>query len=384
MKTVPQILCILTCLSVIFFSCQKEVSFETSDTVKSDGILQSDITGSCLGINVGGLYKKDTILNATHYVDVSIVVNAAGSYIISTDTLNGYYFRASGSFTATGSQIVRLKGNGKPLATGTNIFTVKYDSTDCEFSITVVGGTSGSGSSVFTLGGAPGNCTGATLNGTYEGGTATTSANTVDIQVNVNTIGTWSISTNPVNGVTFSGSGTFSSVGAQSITLNAGGTPAAAGDFDITVTVGSSSCSFILTIAPGITVDWKFTEGTSTYQGSFDDAQLSVAGGFTIFAYSGSSPDDGIVFGITDFAGGIQNNETYSSSSTTGNSAGFVFSGPTGMYTADNTTSGVNLIFKITSHNTTTKTIVGTFSGTVLNAANAVKTITNGQFMGTY
>jgi hypothetical protein len=42
------------------------------------------------------------------------------------------------------------------------------------------------------------------------------------------------------------------------------------------------------------------------------------------------------------------------------------------------------MVFKVTSHNTTTKTIEGTFSGTCRNAANAIKTITTGTFKGTY
>src|SRR5688572_13310740 len=141
MKTIHKVLIMLALLPVVILSCQKELSVEGGNIKPSDGILQADITGTCTGTTIGGTYKKDTSLNASHYVDVTVLVNSAGGYTISTDTLNGYYFRGSGTFSATGSQVVRLNGSGKPLATGTNTFTVKYDSTQCEFTVTVVGGT---------------------------------------------------------------------------------------------------------------------------------------------------------------------------------------------------------------------------------------------------
>ncbi|TAL41310.1 MAG: hypothetical protein EPN92_13130 [Chitinophagaceae bacterium] len=244
MKTILKFLAFTSLLALFIISCQKEESFEAGNSVKSDGVLQSDVTGTCTGITVGGTFKKDTTLNDTHYVDVTVIVNAAGSYTISTDTLNGYYFRATGTFSATGSQVIRLKGTGKPLNTGTNYFTVNYDSTVCEFSVTVIAGSGGS--AVFTLNGSPASCTGAIVNGTYVVGVAATSANTVTINVNVTSIGTWSLSTTATNGITFSGSGTFTTAGPQTITLTASGTPAASGTFNISVTVGSTTCTFPL------------------------------------------------------------------------------------------------------------------------------------------
>src|SRR6185503_3697587 len=92
-----------------------------------------------------------------------------------------------------------------------------------------------------------------------------------------------------------------------------------------------------------------------------------------------------LVFSIVDLAGGINANETYSSSSTSSNSSGFIFNISGGeIYTADNMSTNVNMIFKVTSHNTSTKTIQGTFSVTALNSSNAVTTISNGPFNATY
>jgi hypothetical protein len=134
----------------------------------------------------------------------------------------------------------------------------------------------GGGSAAYTLGGAPGNCTGFTLAGTYLVGTALTSANTVTINVTVTTAGTYSITTPTVNGIKFSASGTFSSTGAQALTLTGSGTPAAAGAFNYSVTVGSSTCTLSVTATGGgsaatFTLGGSpgnctgFTLGTGTY-----------------------------------------------------------------------------------------------------------------------
>src|SRR6266404_7469478 len=225
MKTYKPILWLFFLIAFIM-SCQKETSFEKGSGNPSDGSLQSGTTGDCLGNVLAGTYKKDTSLNSTNYVDVKVDVKTGGSYVISSDTINGFYFRATGNFAATGVNTVRLQGSGKPLTAGTNTFTVTYDSTQCTFSVITLG--AGGGTAVFTLAGAPTNCTPGTTQGTYTAGTATNSTNKATIQVNVTTAGTYSIVTTAVNGVTFSGSGNFSATGTQTVILNASGTPAAA------------------------------------------------------------------------------------------------------------------------------------------------------------
>ena len=245
MKTLIRISSVLVLTSVLFMACQKEVSFEKGNSTASVGSLSFDGSGNCLGAVVSGTYYKDTAIKGSNYVDVSVQVDTAGTYTIASDTVNGYYFKATGSFTATGTQVVRLVGGGKPLAAGTNIFTVTYDGTVCEFSVTVTAATPPpGGSSAFTI-----TCTGATPAGTYVAGTALTAANTITLNVNVTAIGTWSVTTAPaVNGIIFSGTGNFTATGAQTIVLTASGTPAAAGPFTFTVTGGTGTCTFPLTV----------------------------------------------------------------------------------------------------------------------------------------
>jgi hypothetical protein len=377
-KTILKLHVFLAILSVISFSCQKEISGEIISK-SSVGSLQKDGAGNCLASAVFGTYKKDAVLDATNYVNVNVKVDSTGSFNITTDVVNGYSFKVAGNFSSTGVQTVKLTASGKPIASGTNVFTVKYNGTVCQFSVTVTAPTGGS--SAYSI-----DCASAVLNGTYENGTSMTSANTVVLNVNVTAIGSWSLSTTAVNGITFNGSGNFTTTGAQTITLTGSGIPTASGAVNVTVNNGTSSCSFPLTINVAAVVDWKFTEGANTYQGTMTSSQLQAIGPISALTYSGSNSTDALVFGLADLAGGINANETYSSTNISGNSCGFVFSSSNSseMYSADNTTTTVNIVFKVTSHNTSTKVIQGTFSGTVLNSSNVIKTITNGQFKATY
>ena len=234
-------------LLFFLFACQKELSFEQGQ--KSKGSLQS-VSGDCNPKSVGGTFKASLALGDTNFIDVTVNVSQTGTYTIFTDTINGYYFRASGTFSSTGAATVRLKGFGTPAAAGIDDFSVSYDSSVCNVAVTVLpdsGG--GGGSSAFTLSGSGGNCLNSSVQGTYTQGTAVTAANRVQIEVNVTALGTWNLSTSTVTGVSFSGSGTFTSLGTQMITLNATGTPTTAGQQTFTVTAGSSTCTFVITVA---------------------------------------------------------------------------------------------------------------------------------------
>ena len=242
MKTILNYVGLLAFLSVVAYSCQKEISFESGDQSTSSGSLQANGTGGCLGSVVSGTYKKDTTLTTAHYVDVNVQVDTIGTYAIATDTVNGYSFKATGTFTSTGVQVVRLAGSGKPLAAGTNVFTVRYDGTTCDFSVTVTAAPGGGGTAAFSV-----NCTGTVVSGTYQAGTPVAGATAV-VNVNVTSLGTWSITTAAVNGITFSGSGTFTTLGAQTVTLNGSGTPAASGTFNIAIVVNATTCTFPVTV----------------------------------------------------------------------------------------------------------------------------------------
>ena len=291
----------LLLLTILVISCKKEHSFEEGITNPSSGSLQSGTTGDCLGSSVGGFYKVDTTLTDSNYVDVKVDVTVAGDYTISSDTINGFYFSAAGSFSATGENTVRLQGAGTPQTVGTYIFTVTYDSSQCTFSVITLLGSGSGGTAVYALQGSPGNCNPGTTQGIYTVGVATTSSNTARVNVDVTTVGTYSIATTAVNGVTFSASGTFSGPGPQAIVLNATGTPAAEGSFTVPVTVGSTTCSFPLTVVTAaidyfprtVNSNWSYQLSTDTLYEYVIAQPLSALGNtYAVFMYDNGSGAD--------------------------------------------------------------------------------------------
>lgn len=110
------------------------------------------------------------------------------------------------------------------------------------------GGGSAGGTALYSFDGGTSACTGASLSGTFTAGSAVTAANTVTLQVTVDSVGSWTVTTNTVNGVSFSGSGNFTATGAQDIVLTASGTPTSAGTYNFTP--GPGNCAFSVTVAP--------------------------------------------------------------------------------------------------------------------------------------
>ena len=225
-----------------FLSCQKELSFDNGGV--SAGTLKKGTGGDCLPVVVTGVFKKDSVLTNTNFVDVQVNVSTPGTFDIRTDTVNGYAFSKAGS-VVTGINTIRLYAIGKPLTAGTNTFTIKYGSSTCTFNITVVGITV---QAVFTLGGSPGGCTGATVGGTYTVGKALTPSNTLTVQVNVTTLGSYALAGASTGGFIFSGTGIFTTTGLQNVTLTGNGTPLTAGTAIVTITNIASTCTFNITV----------------------------------------------------------------------------------------------------------------------------------------
>ncbi len=237
---------------VIGIGCQKELSFEGTNT-PAKGSLQADVTGDCLPKTINGTYFAGVALVAdTNTITVAVNVITTGSYVITTDTVNGYFFRATGTFTTPGVNNVTLRSNGTPFASGINNFVVTFDSTVCDIQISVLPA-GGGGPAVFTLvnGGTPANCASAVVNGTYTKDVAVTGANSVNISVNVTTVGTYTI-TATGGGLTFSKTAAFITTGVQTVNLPATGTPTIAGANTITFAAPFASCSFsVNVINPG-------------------------------------------------------------------------------------------------------------------------------------
>ena len=211
----------------------------------SSGVL-GDSSGSCKPVTIAGVYAPGTALTTSNTVQVEVTVATPGSYTISTATVNGVFFSNSGTFAAAGLNMVTLSGNGTPISSGIQNFTVTYGSSQCVFAINF------GNAAVCNLGGNGGNCSPFTPGGIYQQGILFNQTNTVQLQVTVTTVGNYNITTDTVNGVSFSNSGTFTNTGLQIITLAGQGTPINSGIQNFMVSTGTSICNFSIDFLPGV------------------------------------------------------------------------------------------------------------------------------------
>ncbi len=384
---------VLTAIFLVI-ACQKEFSLDSGTATGSSaaGTLK-DTLGNCQPITTNGNYITDSTLRDSNYVLIQVNITSAGNYKINTDIQNGYSFRDSGYFSATGLQTVKLKGIGKPKLPITSDFTVFFNNTNCFFRITSttgIGGGTGGGTtpSVFTLAGSPNTCSNYTLQGTYKKGVVLSAAtNKLILQVNVTTAGTYTITTTTVGGMKFGGTGTFTTNGLQTVTLTGTGTPTTAGTNTFPITAGSSTCSFAVNVtsstASAADSAWSFTQGTKFYYGMVDTLFMQTALGVgTALVFGGSAYptydttlDIAVLLPGTTIVPG-----TYPSTT----KAQFAFDDINGktIFKADPTTATANLQVVISAYDATTKIVTGTFAGTVLNAAGAPVPITGGKFKG--
>lgn len=144
MKQLIICLFLATCL---LFACQKTIDWSL-DAVAS---LATDSSGNCMSIEVHGIYKVKSPLNDSNYVVVTVNVDSPGQYNIFTNIVNGYSFKATGTFTNKGVTNVKLLGYGTPLDIGVNDFIVHLNYSSCTFSVSVPSDTSGSGGNVDTV-----------------------------------------------------------------------------------------------------------------------------------------------------------------------------------------------------------------------------------------
>ncbi len=131
-KTVVLVLGLL-----VLAACSKELSNEGPDT-PAEGSLQSEITGDCLPKTVTGIHKVSVPLVAdSNTISVNVNVATAGTYLITTDTVNGYFFNSTGRFISPGTNAVKLRSKGTPFASGVNNFRISFDSSFCDVQVTV-------------------------------------------------------------------------------------------------------------------------------------------------------------------------------------------------------------------------------------------------------
>ncbi len=279
MKNLTSLLFLILVCSVLFFSCKKEFSVEGG--LSSSGTWQFNdasklytgnidtafiqATGTTKSLSLIGrstdgqqnfllhLYATDSFTVGTYKASLfqsDFQYFSASTFIYQADQFIGEFIvtvTALSNNTITGifsGDAEDSTGTKKPLTLGK--FTARIN-----LSGNGTGGGMGGGTSAGTLASTAGTCAPITNNGTYTQGIMFTSTNTVTVQVNVTTPGTYIISTNTVNGVSFSKSGTFTSTGINSVVLIGSGTPGLSGIQNFTVTFGGTTCSFPITFAVG-------------------------------------------------------------------------------------------------------------------------------------
>jgi hypothetical protein len=115
------------------FSCNKESSLER---FIAKGTLK-DVTGNCMTEIVHGNFYNGIVLTDSNYIEVKIDVQKTGSYIIHSNTANGFMFADSGTFNSTGLTTIKLKPAGIPLTHSLTNFNVIFDTSICTFSVDV-------------------------------------------------------------------------------------------------------------------------------------------------------------------------------------------------------------------------------------------------------
>ena len=373
----------------LFIACEKEFSIESGYAGKvATGSLMRDSLGNCSNVTARGVYMVDSTLSDSNYVTVQVNFATGGSYRIFTDTQNGFSFQDSG-FIGAGLQTIKLKASGKPILAKQTTFQVAFDTTFCSFTVNVIANSP----AVYTFISTGPDCANPTIDGTYIAGQPLTSANTVTLEVDVTVTGGYSITTAPVNGMTFSGTGNLTTPGLQIITLQGSGVPTTAGKNTIPISTGTSNCSFSISVVAGTPgggntdpnasdTAWQFTQGANTFKGPFFDVHDTTQNNVYGIVFIGIVPataDTAVFFG-TVFPGSTIQTGDYNTQTSAFFS--FVDTRDTAhpIYDANYLTPTVNTKLTISSYDPTTRIITGTFTGTALNASNVSVPITNGKF----
>ncbi len=222
--------------SIVFTSSEGEIRQMSVDR-HTNHIVNSIFSPSvgnlvCTGITPYGVYIKRLPLDMSYYISVEINVTTAGSYTISSDTLNGYYFYKQAFFFNTGLQHTNVPGFGNPVDAQRDEFTLTYGNNECPFNVDVIG--DASGELICSV----------NLVGTYFNPAALDgSTNYIEIDLNFLSSGNWSVTTDELNGYSFSGAGSVVTSGNHRITIVASGLPANIQTDEFTITLSNSTAT---------------------------------------------------------------------------------------------------------------------------------------------
>lgn len=209
--------------------------------------------GACNSPQITGAFIEGINTATSNNVKLKVRVLNTGKYVFGTDTINGIYFYGAGEFADTGFQEIPLYAFGTPQQKGVYSYYPVTTATSCSFDITVADPASVADYSIIAGAGDPGGCD-YTVTGNYIAGLALAKSNNATIAITVAKTGTYTITTNTVNGMAFSASGTFITKGRQVINIYGSGTPVEKGQYELTPTIigphlqTQDACTFQVTV----------------------------------------------------------------------------------------------------------------------------------------
>ncbi len=239
-------------ITTFFIACQKgdtvtlpPTQIEMPGTSGGTAVYSLAATkNNCINTSASGNYNRGTALNESNTIIVNVVIDTIGTYTIATANINGVLFKASGTFANRGSQTIALQGFGTPLSAGVFNFIPGVDG--CTFPVKFNSVGVLNNDALFSLNGSPDSCTAPLILGEYYKNIPLNKSDSLVLKVNVGRPGTYSVNTNAINGMIFSGSGTFTSNGFTTITLFGLGTPSTSGPFNFIP--GTNGCMFTIVV----------------------------------------------------------------------------------------------------------------------------------------
>jgi hypothetical protein len=106
---------------------------------------------SCIIDTIIGGYIKGVAADTSSHLIITVNVTKPGTYSVKTNTVNGYSFFGSGSFSSTGVQTISLIASGTPVKEGTDLFTLNAGLSTCSFSINVLAAIVAANNDLFPL-----------------------------------------------------------------------------------------------------------------------------------------------------------------------------------------------------------------------------------------
>ena len=270
-----------------------------------------------------------------------------------------------------------------------------YPSCQKQFTLDIAPSTAATG----TLLDSAGNCLVNSVAGTfYTGIKPGRDTAYVQVKVNVKTVGSYSITSNKQNGLYFADSGYFYTTGIHTIRLKPVGTPISIGGNYYAFNFDSTSCSFHLLIkdstgtglvgngggqqgGSGSTGKWRFSaKALDTTRSTNATGSLVSAGGINALSITGTTAgaDTSLNIVIQLTSATVPTSGTYNASN--GNVVLQVNDASGNAIYSALAISGVTLTVNITSYNTTTKELVGSFSGNVKGKGGFTATLSAGSF----